>query len=301
MKLEKCILCNEELIDSIPCAGKDKVFNKCQYCGNYSVNGMVIHMLKNGHIPDDKKWILSGFARLRSKKDGGIVITRDNVNNLIDSAPIPNGPIELIDRILLYLYENMKDTADFIKLTPSHYPIAFAKNKKEFSFLLNEAKKFGYINQISNVEYSLTIDGWKRVSELKERKVISDQAFIAMWFSEEMDSIWEKGFKPALKKVGYNPVRIDSIEHNDKIDDKIISEIKRSGILIADFTGQRGGVYFEAGYAMGIGIPVIWTCKEDDVKGLHFDTRQYNHIVWKDVKELYERLVYRIEATIKGK
>ena len=93
-------------------------------------------------------------------------------------------------------------------------------------------------------------------------------------------------------------MRIDKTEHNDKICDRIISEIRTSGLVIADFTGQRGGVYFEAGYAMGLGIPVIWTCRSSDVDGLHFDTRQYNHISWDSAEDLRIKLVNRIRATL---
>ena len=93
-------------------------------------------------------------------------------------------------------------------------------------------------------------------------------------------------------------MRMDLKEHNQKICDAIIAEIRRSRFLVADFTGHRGGVYFEAGYALGLGIPVIWTCREDELADTHFDTRQYNHVVWKNEKDLFEKLKRRIEATI---
>ena len=63
-------------------------------------------------------------------------------------------------------------------------------------------------------------------------------------------------------------------------------------------TGQRQGVYFEAGYALGMGIPVIWTCRSDEIDKCHFDTRQYNHIVWETAGDLKEKLTNRILATI---
>jgi nucleoside 2-deoxyribosyltransferase len=81
----------------------------------------------------------------------------------------------------------------------------------------------------------------------------------------------------------------------------IVAEIRRSGLVVADFTGNRGGVYFEAGFAMGLGIPVIWTCRDTDINAVHFDTRQYNHIVWKEAGDLREQLQRRIEATIPGR
>ena len=70
--------------------------------------------------------------------------------------------------------------------------------------------------------------------------------------------------------------------------------------MVADFTGNRGGVYFEAGYAQALNIDVIYTCRdtEEDKKLLHFDIGHFNHIYWKDEKDLYEKLRYRIEHTI---
>jgi hypothetical protein len=49
---------------------------------------------------------------------------------------------------------------------------------------------------------------------------------------------------------------------------------------------------------MGLGRPVIWTCRKDDLVDVHFDTRQYNHIDWKDSGGLRMRLADRIKATI---
>jgi nucleoside 2-deoxyribosyltransferase len=64
-------------------------------------------------------------------------------------------------------------------------------------------------------------------------------------------------------------------------------------------TWARTGVYFEAGYALALGRQVIWTCRRDRAKvDMHFDTRQYNHILWNDAADLQEQLYYRIAATI---
>jgi hypothetical protein len=86
-------------------------------------------------------------------------------------------------------------------------------------------------------------------------------------------------------RSGYEPRRVDQKHHHlNKVDDEIIAEIRRSRFLVADFTCEpdkvRGGVYFETGFAMGLNIPIIWTCKDTSMKDLHFDTRQFPHIVW---------------------
>ena len=69
--------------------------------------------------------------------------------------------------------------------------------------------------------------------------------------------------------------------------------------LVGDFTVDRGGIYFEAGYALGLGLPVIWLVREDELAKVHFDNRQYNFVAWRDGawEELRDRLRFRIEAT----
>ncbi len=117
-----------------------------------------------------------------------------------------------------------------------------------------------------------------------------------------MQQALEHGIEPAIKDAGYKPLRIDQKEHINKIDDEIIAEIRRSRFLVADFThgvdGARGGVYYEAGFAHGLNLPVIFTCREDAVEELHFDTEHYNHIVWTTPADLREKLTNRILAVI---
>ena len=87
-------------------------------------------------------------------------------------------------------------------------------------------------------------------------------------------------------------------EHNNDINDEIIGEIRSSRFIVADFTGNRGGVYYEAGFANGLNIPVIHMCKKEELKKVHFDVNHRNIIDWKTGEELYERLLNRIKATI---
>ena|SRR2546425_3726241 len=126
----------------------------------------------------------------------------------------------------------------------------------------------------------------------------SRQAFVAMWFDKEMDEAYEKGLKAGIEKSGhYSAVRMLSVEHNDRIDGRIVAEIRSSGLVVADLTGDRGRVYFEAGYAKGLGIAVIWCCRKDWFDKVHFDANHYNFIIWETPDELVERVHNRIIAS----
>ena len=97
---------------------------------------------------------------------------------------------------------------------------------------------------------------------------------------------------------------------NDDITDAIIAEIKECRFVVADLSGYRGGVYYEAGYAKGLGKPVIFTCRRDWFDGetdgqgtrikerVHFDINHMNIIVWETPEELKKKLINRIRSTI---
>ena len=75
-----------------------------------------------------------------------------------------------------------------------------------------------------------------------------------------------------------------------------MKHIRDSKFVVVDLTHQNNGAYFEEGYAMGLGKPIIQLCK-DGVK-LHFDIAQKNTIMWKNEEDIPVKLTNRIKATI---
>ena len=281
----------------------------CETCGTYRTSRpLATKELED--IAGKQEYVLSGITRQASDAGNPITIkSEEDVSALLESVVIPRNPLEQMDRTLLNVSTRQRKADEHVQLFfDKDYPLGFAKDGDEFRFLLealvdrNLLERRGALAAASADQfYRLTPDGWERVEQLRKTQPDSNQAFVAMWFDDKLRSAWDEGFKPALESTGFDPIRVDQLQYNDKIDDRIIAEIRRSGLLVADFTDHRGGVYFEAGFAMGLGIPVIWTCRDTDIGQAHFDTRQYNHIVWTNPKELREKLTYRIAATIPGR
>jgi len=172
-------------------------------------------------------------------------------------------------------------------------------NQVEYSWLHDAAIQNGDL-EIHNGHTRITPSGLAKI-EKNANDVKSNQAFVAMWFNEAVDPAFENAIEVAVKSSGYSAYRDDrDRSHSDQITNKILAEIKNSKFLIADFThgkdGARGGVYFEAGYAMGLGIPVIWTIRNDDTSKMHFDTNHYPHIFWETEEQLRDELEAAIIA-----
>jgi nucleoside 2-deoxyribosyltransferase len=183
------------------------------------------------------------------------------------------------------------------------------KNNRVLSGAEKEFAIKEIFDQLDCLSLLILPKGLQRIRELKSKAAgDQSQAFVAMWFDPSRNKVFDVMEKAAIEAGFDKCLRIDNKETNNKICDEIIAEIRKSQCVIADFTGNRGGVYFEAGFALGLGIPVIWLVDDnwwnetDDtgkrINDLHFDTRQYAHINYKDENDLYERLKARIAATI---
>ncbi len=188
-------------------------------------------------------------------------------------------------------------------------------NERELLFLADYLVKREWVDKSRNNNgvfmSTVTVDGYARVAELDAKNNDSLQGFVAMWFpdknNKDYDCIkkaYDEGIDLGIRQAGYDPLKINDLPHNDQITDKIISEIRRSKFLVADFThgdtGVRGGVYYEAGFARGYNIPVIFTCRKDffDKPGaIHFDIQQQNFILWTSPEDLREKLKNRITGS----
>lgn len=259
-------------------------------------------MLKDREVAAEyaPRWVLSAAIRNQYEQGESLELLTNTVETLLEVARQPDDPFESINLLLRHIQSEVSSPAEAVSFHLQYdYPLIYARDPEEFEYYITKARELNLIEPgPDNQGYRLGLEGWRRLEELEKNRTQSNQSFVAMWFDEEMTSVYTEGIEPALNESGYDPIRIDMEEHNDKIDDRIIAEIRQSGLVVADFTGQRGGVYYEAGFAKGLGIPVIWTCHEDAVENLHFDTRQYNHIVWQEPEDLRSQLIDRIAATL---
>jgi nucleoside 2-deoxyribosyltransferase len=290
--MKKCLFCQSDSSIQEGDYGYEQNVS-CAQCGKYKIRQPAIDQLSN-----TKLHLVSSYVRRQF--DNGIIpeVTKDDLIRIYNLPEVP-----LTKKIDLLLSAYTKDLDRYnqdVPVTDKKYiAIISAKDEKEYQYIYSQVlKEKGYIQpKPSGTPYRITTEGWIYAESLNKQNS-SNQGFVAMWFDDSMNQIYKNAIEPAFNSTGYTPLRIDQKEHNDKIDDQIIAEIQRSRFLIADFTGHRGGVYFEAGYALGRGIPVIWTCKKDDIEKLHFDIRQYNTIDWVSESDLKERLHQRIRATI---
>jgi len=303
----KCPICGETKEVRRKCLSRSFLSYECPACGAYQAPFSWAGG-RQSELPNRK---LSAWVREQNELGNPPRLTKQMIEQLRTSVP-DYKPSEKQLKLLQAIERQSAHPGDEVLLTCAQdFPLAYAENMQEFEFYLQAMQKRKLIQvrrhkELTDTLYGRTLRAWitalgwdhleKHASDLREKK----QAFVAMWFSEGMKGVFNKAIKPAIEEAGYTPYRVDMKPHGDLINVRIMAEIKNSRFIVAEFTGQRHGVYFEAGYALGLGIPVIWCVKKKDAKDIHFDTKPFNYIRWKSKEEL-KRTLFDFICAIIGK
>ena len=274
----------------------------CPICGDFTITQSVI----DRSLFQKSRHKLSAWTR--AKKESGRaapLIAQDTFDAIVSSVP-SYGVADKQRLLIQILAEQSSYPGESVYLNyTSLWPQVWASGSEETRYLADALHDRGLI-VFTQKSGDRTIDfcqisprGWDYLDKVDNRMLDNSQAFVAMWFDPSMDSAWTDGIRPALESARYMPYRVDNdLSNLGRIDAKIEVEIKRSRFLVADVTGGRQGVYYEAGYAMGLGLPVIWSVRSDHEHHMHFDTKQYKHVIWDTPEYLAKELEALVLAAI---
>jgi len=291
---------------------------ECKRCGKFKVGKLAL--LDISHWTTAQRANLSGW--IREHQECTIVVS--DIPNLVSLKTPSVG--EKADRLLAHLARECPKAGTRIDVgifvpsmsvfdesdEPTHslpndgqlYAVTWTEDADELRFILVDylVAETGFLKQVESGLYKITPKGWAHLSSLESRNSQSQQGFIAMWFDDQMNEAW-KAIDQGIRDAGYTPLRIDQKQHNNEITDVMIAEIRKSRFLVADLTDHRQNVYYEAGFAKGFGIEVVWLCRKDQLSQARFDTNHFPIIPWEADKltELTKALQVRIEASSLGR
>ncbi len=229
---------------------------------------------------------------------------------------------ERIDKILIYISNHVHHLGQPIELSfeqalgllfidrkRDEERISYIKDDRfrdekecevEVKYMLDYLQNSNLINYtiLSGNNYAtiqLQPDGYRRVDELQKNTSNGRNVLVAMKFGDDTKPLRE-AIRAGIFQAGYYAVFIDEVQHNNFITPELLKHIRDSKFIVVDLTHQNNGAYFEEGYAMGLGKPVIQLCKQDTK--LHFDIAQINTIMWQIEDDIPDKLCNRIKATI---
>jgi len=136
----------------------------------------------------------------------------------------------------------------------------------------------------------------KKVIDVEKRKERSPKIFVLMPFSHDLDDLYHLGILDTARKLNCSCERVDEVEFTGSIMEKIYESIINARVIVAEVTAQNLNVYYEVGYAHALNKPTILITKRIDTAP--FDLKGYNHIVYKDIRDLRSKLENRLKAIL---
>jgi hypothetical protein len=148
----------------------------------------------------------------------------------------------------------------------------------------------------------ITPDGYGKIDELRsgsQDKV--QQAFLVCRFTDAMERFYADVYAPVGDELKCPIRRIKDIHHVDKIDDRICEEIRRASIIVVDLTDENFNIAFEAGFALALNKPIVWT-KQKEAGGVKmpFDIYTHNCLEWdtNNLDQFRQDLKFRLLAAL---
>ncbi|MCL2888277.1 MAG: hypothetical protein FWF35_03090 [Elusimicrobia bacterium] len=292
-----------------------------------------------------KDAIIYSIAQMKPPSNGQILIKQQDIINILDTASEIT-PQQQLNNLVLYIGEStfMGDSLTVIPSYKDEYKSTY-KAAREFSrviALCGFSNQVGLRTALAHLEtkglikgdknrvdwereafltFALTFDGWNLYEELKRGKVDSNIAFMAMQFNnKDLEKFYKAYIQTAVGQTGFRIKRIDEEQRAGLIDAHLRLEISRSRFVISDLTDENNGAYWEAGYAEGLGRPVIYIyderkheqeqkdksktdgaicsyCNRKIKNAPHFDTNHHLTIFWNPEKP--DEFVKKLKETIR--
>jgi hypothetical protein len=277
----------------------------CRRCGEFILPDLY------GQFPefsDQQRALLSSTLR-RMQRDNAPPpeVSQNLLPNPED--PLPS-PAEQADRLIIWFGDHQPSHEQAIGIPDAEVSAwigtSITRKNSGLDWLLGQPQMKRWFQSDAALgrpdRLSLTFEGWQRYEELKRAEVASHTAFMAMKFDDDMDYVVKNCFKPAVARTGFELRVLTETQPAGLIDDQIRVALRTSRFVIADLTHASSGAYWEAGFAEGLGRPVIYTCRkmEWDERKTHFDTSHMQHIIWdpNNLEDAATPLTAMIRATL---
>lgn len=296
----------------------------CEICGDFIIQDILFDELNNKQL--DYHIVNCVSENIRTNEKGSVPLWIKSENDLVEVSNREIGVIKLYElisnqkKLAGKANEVLESLALFLTDKNPFAPVILSRKGMYRARILtfnelfwwykdlterNLIKIYEFDERIENKNFLtsnlasfnvfITPEGWRIV---EPSRTTSKEVFIAMSFGYVKRAELQSAIEKACTKTGWKGISIDKEEYLGSIMDEVVAKIKKSAFVIAEFTEHKHGVYYEAGYAEGVGIPVIFVVKKDEMKIAHFDTKHLNHITWETLEELEKKLVNRINAII---
>lgn len=270
----------------------------CGVCGRFEISGTAfagrLNPERNNLSSIERAFLSHHIRKSVENRSAQPMITTDWLERMQDDAHLPSPAIQAVN-IIRFIGDRVSKTGEVVEKLPEEFPAIIGAPNHEFAGRLakeliergllkaNDATSHDGI-QLLNID--LTLDGWEEYESEKHGHVAGNYGFIAMKFGDEiLDPFISETVKPKIKEsIGYDLVDLRDVSEAGVIDNIMRSQIRDAAFVIVDLTHDNSGAYWEAGYAEGLGKPVIYICEDTKFEEAktHFDTNHCTTVLWSE-------------------
>lgn len=297
MMKKRCLFC-DEIVPTKPEGDYDRYLGcSCSPDGSYSLLRDSYESINS--LPHPKKrsmlHIISAYLREQTDRDEAIVLSSNDLETIVNAPTIPVTIEDKGIRLLQYLYRHSDRAGESVVIHPlsSNYNLTYSPNLQELVYIIDKLRNEQLIIR-EGTSFQLTEQGWHEAAASAGGKKLKP-CTILIANDENMSTEWQDRILPIIEQYGYLPRLLTYATTRTSDGEKYSLElIADSKLIIADLTGQSPEVYFAAGYALGLSIPVIWSMNSRDADTLPVKIKEIRPIVWNSAEELISILQQRL-------
>lgn len=312
-----CIVCNTPGADATADARSgDFARWNCRRCGSFvlsgTAEGVLPHRLLQAPL---RPSLMSHVIRGMQRPDGSHlkVIDSAELDDFWQEAKLPT-PMQQADNLIRWIGDNQPTQFERATASPEAIaatvglPISPKGDSQGWGWLHAQIEPKGWYRQSDQgggkVGLSLNLPGWEKYQELLRTDSSSRVGFMAMKFDDPvLNRVLADCFKPAVEQAGFELRILTDQQPAGLIDDQLRAALISARFVIADLSHGSHGAYWEAGFAEGLALPVIYTCEAQrwTESKTHFDTNHMVTIIWneEDLDATARRLTATIRATLR--
>jgi hypothetical protein len=320
--MANCSVCNTPNVGEQRGTNGNDIFVRfdCPRCGVFVVTDVVADSaLERAFLEVPlRRSLMSHTLRRMQTPD------RATRSHLIRSADLPTfwrearlpTPLEQANNLILWIGDNQAAPAAWAETTvpaiAATIGLALAPGGNDsgaLGWLQSQLDKEGLFRVQSGSGnrwvVMLEMEGWRRYEKLKEQRIESRTAFMALKFNEPvLERVVDECVRPALDRTAFKLRILTETQPAGLIDNQLRAALLAARFIISDLTHGSFGAYWEAGFGEGRGIPVIYMCEKGrwTVNKTHFDTNHMGTIVWEEdnLTKAQDNLVAMIRATLRA-
>lgn len=297
MMKKRCLFC-DEIVPTKPEGDYDRYLGcSCSPDGSYSLLRDSYESINS--LPHPKKrsmlHIISAYLREQTDRDEAIVLSANDLETIVNAPTIPVTIEDKGIRLLQYLYRHSDRAGESVVIHPlsSNYNLTYSPNLQELVYIIDKLRNEQLIIR-EGTSFQLTEQGWHEAAASAGGKKLKP-CTILIANDENLSTEWQDRILPIIEQYGYLPRLLTYATTRTSDGEKYSLElIADSKLIIADLTGQSPEVYFAAGYALGLSIPVIWSMNSRDADTLPVKIKEIRPIVWNSAEELASILQQRL-------